>query len=299
MIGGGGSIGNKPPGAPPPKIADAPAAAPTAKPGDAARPAPSDQFEKTARPRLDGGIGAANRLAREASGPTDLLMLARDNPAAARQLVATLAGQSAAALSEIERELVGARALLEKLAAERFAKGARDKVGEELNKHRARIAALKLHYAMASRKTALLQQLAGRLGDPRLSDEIDRILSQHNKLKSRWGKRHHLLASSEAIFGDEADTPAHLKEVVSTDMRGSGSAPAVGDALHEISPRRIISEVIARTLDGSERAKGDAHVEALRGEHGKALQHYALLADLLESALERDPFGGGHGPSQR
>ncbi len=297
MIGGGGNIGMRPPGAPPPKVADPPAPAATTQTTDPAPRAPSDQFDKSVRPRLDGGPGATNRLAREASGPTDLLELARHSPAAARQLVATLASQSAAALSEIERELAGARALLEKLAAERFAKAARDQTAEELGKHRSHIAALKLRYAMTSRKAALLQQLAGRLGDPRLGDEIDRILGQHKKLKSRWGRRQHLLAAGEALFGEHRDTPTHLREVVNTDVRGSGAAASVAEALHDVSPRRIISEVIARTLDGSERTKG-AHVEALRGDYGRALQHYALLADLLEGTLERDPFGGGHGSSQ-
>jgi hypothetical protein len=232
---------------------------------------------------ISAGVG-------EARGATHLLQLARTNPAAARQLVASLMGQSASALADIEAELAGARSLLGELAAERFAKAARDKIADEMRKRRDKIAALKLRQQLASRKMALLQQIAGKLGDPRLDDEIDKILQQHRRLKTDWGKRHHLLTLGSAMYSAEEDTPEHLRYVVSTEVRSGVRSEEVGEAISELSPRRALSDMIARSIDGTVAPKGDKHAAARRGEFGKSIQNFTFVSDLVDSSLEADPF---------
>lgn len=233
---------------------------------------------------------------REARGATHLLQLARSNPVAARQLVASLMGQSASTLADIEAELVAARNVLSQLAAERFTKAANDKVGEELRRRREKISGLKLRQQLASRKMALLQQIAGKLGDPRLDDEIDKILQQHRRLKTDWGKRHHLLTLGSTMYSAEDDTPEHLRYVVQTDVRASSRSEEVGAAISELSPRRVMSDMIARTIDGSAAPKSDKHAAARRGELGKSIQNYTFVSDLVDASLDVDPFAPDEEP---
>lgn len=287
MVGDGGKIGG-PPGVPLPAQ---PPDTQAPKPEQKGAQAPRDSFVKSdGRPRMDSGAKTqAARLGREASASTDVLRLARENPAAARQLVATLASQSAATLSEIEKALAVVRQMMEKLAKERFAKEARKNVAKELKKEREKIAGLKRRMQMGLRKMALLQQIAGKLGDPRLDEELDRILNNHKKLKSAWGKRHHLLSIGSSLFGDDPDTPDHLRQVVKAEVRGS-HAEEVGDTLTQLSPRAVIAELIARTIDGSTREQAEDRSAARRGELGRPVQSYALLSDLFDETLGSDPW---------
>ncbi len=292
MIGGGsGKIGG--PGGMPP-VAQPEAPGQPAKTATTAGPAaPSDRFEQTQVPRAPtpGAPSAITPEGREARGATHLLQLARTNPVAARQLVASLMGQSAATLAEIESELAGARNVLSQLAAERFTKSAQAKVSDELRKRRERIAGLKLRQQLASRKMALLQQIAGKLGDPRLDDEIDKILQQHRRLKTDWGKRHHLLTLGSTMYSAEDDTPEHLRYVVQTDVRVSSRSEEVGAAISELSPRRVLSDMIARTIDGTPApGKTDKHAAARRGELGKSIQNYTFVSDMVDASLNGDPF---------
>jgi hypothetical protein len=294
---GGGRIGAPPGGGLPPVTVDAtpkdthPAAKePTAK-GSAA---PGDRFEKSeARgTQAQAAAGRPVHLGGEGSGSTDVLRLARENPTAARHMVAQLTAGAASTLSEIERELVAARAVLDKLAAEKFSKNAREKMGKEIRKQREKLSALKLRFAMGTRKAALLQQVAGKLGDPRLDQEIDRLLAHHHKLKTDWGRRHHLLSVGGELYGDDGDTPEHLRQVVKAEIRSGIHGEEVGNTLSQISPQAVIAELIARTIDGTTRASAVEKASgAMRGELGRPLQSYAMLTDLLDQSLEDDPFG--------
>ena len=287
---GGGKIGG-PGGVTPPVTTDAPAdTAPVAKPTTTTV---SDRFEQggAVRSSSPAPAGLAGE-AREARGATHLLQLARDNPAAARQLVASLMAQTASTLAEIEGEIAGARNVLSQLASERFTKVAQDKVGEDLRKRRERISSLKLRQTLGTRKMALLQQIAGKLGDPRLDDEIDKILQQHRRLKTDWGKRHHLLTLGSAMYSTDDDTPGHLRYVVRTEVRSGARSAEVGEVISELSPRRVLSDMIARTIDGSQAPKPDKHAAARRGELGKSLQNYTFVSDLVDGSLESDPFDG-------
>lgn len=262
-----------------------------------APPSPSDRFEQTqaARSGAPGSPTAMTSESREARGATHLLQLARTNPVAARQLVASLMGQSAATLAEIEAELAAARSLLGQLAAESFTKAAQAKVSDELRKRRERIAGLKLRQQLASRKMALLQQIAGKLGDPRLDDEIDKILQQHRRLKSDWGKRHHLLTLGSNMYSADDDTPEHLRYVVQTEVRSSARSDEVGEAMAELSPRRVLSDMIARTIDGTPAPPPEKHAAARRGELGKSIQNYTFVSDLVDASLKSDPFAAKGG----
>ncbi len=296
MIGGGGRIGKPPAGvtAPP---ADQSETAGAAKESAAAAPstgsaAPkaSDGFEKVP---ARGGMGQLTGANLGRDGGADLLRLGRDNPAAASRIAEGLLAQAKSTLSEIESEMAAAKNLLQSLAAERFSKSARDKMAEELKRKRDKLAGLKLRYHTGMRKMALLQQIAGRLGKPDIEQELDRVLSRHAKLKTDWGRRYHLLSLGELLFGADADTPEHLQEVIRADVRAGGRGEEVGDALHEISPRRIIGELIARTLDGSSPGEPSHHGVALRGELGRSLQGYAMLSELFEKSFGSDPLDKG------
>jgi 2-polyprenyl-6-methoxyphenol hydroxylase-like FAD-dependent oxidoreductase len=104
MIGGGGKIGG---GVPPSSRIERSVATDSGKAGNDGPAAEkhSDSFERGAKAAAEA---KPQPLAKEASGTTDVLRLARENPAAARQLVATMAAQSATILSQIEQELAGA-----------------------------------------------------------------------------------------------------------------------------------------------------------------------------------------------
>jgi hypothetical protein len=294
MVGGGGKIGG-PPGVPPPVTPETTSKAPQpdGKPTAMQQGRATDSFEKAAARTFDAGGARPNALGPESSGSTDLLRLARDNPAAARRLVATLASKSATTLSQIEAEIAAARVVLEKLARERFAEEARNQKRAELDAHRRKIAALKRQLATGARKMALLQQLAGQLGDPRLDHEITRLLGHNDKLKTDWGRRHHLLSIGSSLYGDDAGTPEHLRRVIKAEVRGTRQADDASETMQELSPRRVIAELVARTLDGSVREPREPYDDAARGQYGKSMQGYALLADVLDAALARDPLDEG------
>ncbi len=295
MIGGGGNrIGRPPTGVPAaPQGEGAPQKAGDAN--HAPAPRPSDSFEKNVAAKGLAGPPKPTGLTREGT-PSDFLKLARDNPQAALRIADGMAAQAKGALGEIEREMVAARNVLQSLANEKFTKAARDKVAQQLKKHREKLQGLKGRYHTSLRKMGMLQQVAGRLRDSELEEEIDKLLSRHGKLQTDWGRRHHLLSLGELLFGDEADTPEHLREVVRADVRGSPRNDAMGDAIAAISPRRIIAELVARTLDGTTRPEGDLDKrDALRGELGRSLQSYAMLGEALEESLGADPLARGDG----
>jgi hypothetical protein len=287
MVGGGGKIGGGPPGS----RVDAPAPSPIDNaPTKVDTPArkPGDSFERATGA---GGEVGPQKLARESSGSTDVLRLARENPAAARQLVATMATQTANVVAQLQQELAGARAVLQELAAQRFTKKAQSDQARELKRHRDKLASLKMRLHLGTRKMALLQQLAGKLGDPRLDEELDRLLKHHEKLKTDWGRRHHLLSIADSFYGADAATPEHLQEVVRADVRTGGRGEAVGSALSEVSPRRVIAELIARTLDGSAPTEvSELPDVGQHGEHGTALKTWGAVRDIMVASLDVDPL---------
>ncbi|MEO0811219.1 MAG: hypothetical protein AAFY60_00050 [Myxococcota bacterium] len=287
MVGKSGKVGG--PGGPPLLGTDSPAE----MPGKASKaPAkPNDSFSRASRAQAPNVPAQNSGFTRDVTGASNLFQLARANPEAAKQMVASLTSQASATLSELESARVAAQAVMEKLAKEKFTKEAVKKQAEELRKQREKISSLKLRHQMASRKMALLQQIAGKLGDPRLDDEIDKLLSQYKKHKTDWGRRYNALAMGQSLYGDLADTPEHLQEVVKANVHPVGRARELGEAFEELSPRKVISELIARSIDGSTRVvERDAQTAARRGEYGKSVQNYAFLSEIMEDSLGRDPL---------
>ncbi len=283
MVGKSGKVGG--PGGPTVVSGQSPTDFP-AKPKGAE--APNDSFTRT---RTPGSKGPPTSLAREVTGATNLFQLARTNPQAARQMVATLTAQATTALNELEAARVAAQTVMEKLAKERFTKEALKKQAEELRAKREKLSSLKLRHQMASRKMALLQQIAGELGDPRLDEEIDKLLSQYRKHKTDWGRRYNALAMGQSLYGDLADTPEHLQEVVKANVHPVGRARELGEAFEDLSPRKVISELIARSIDGTTRVvECESTSAAKRGEYGKSIQNYAFLSEVMEDSLGRDPL---------
>jgi hypothetical protein len=289
MIGGGGKIGGGPPG---PRIDNPPTDAPKSqRTGEAQSQKPGDSFERGAAGKAAAeGAPKPAKLGKESSGSAEVLRLARENPAGARQLVATMASQTATTIAALEKEMAGARATLEQLAAEKFTKKAQAEKGRELKKKREKIGQMKMRLQLGARKMALLQQIAGKLGDPRLEEELDRLLSHHKKLKTDWGQRHHLMSIGETLYGDDAETPEHLREVMRADVRTGGHGEEVGNVLQEISPRRVIAELIARTLDGSVGEATATPDLGNRGEHGRAIKTWSAVRELVLASLDTDPL---------
>ncbi len=295
-VGGGGKIGG---GFPPQPLEGGPqklgqksvSSTQTSQSG----PKASDAFEMSGGRIRDPMV---KDMSREPSQSADVLRLARDNPAGAKQLAATMRARSQELLGRIQQEQAGARAALEQLGAKKFSKDELKKRAEELRQKREKLMRLKTRHTMGERKLALLQRLAGRLGDPRLNEELDRLLGHHDKLNTDWGKRHYLLGIGEYFFGDEEDTPEHLREVVRTSMRGVTHAEATSVALQKVSPRRVISELIARTIDGSTPASLDGAGADNEGPrhpiteeaYGSAFQTWSSLRETIQGALRRDPL---------
>jgi len=267
----------------------------------AASPAPvaaRDKFELAAAADRPGGAAAQTGSSsglRELSRGDDLLQLARENPAAARQVVADFAAKTGTILNEIERELAGARVLCDQLAKERFNRKALEASRRELRKQRSMLTTLKLRHQLTCRKMALLQQIAGRLGDPRLDEEIDRILTKHKRLKTSWGRRQHLLSAGTVLYGSDAESPAHLSHVVKTPVRTAGDSEQTGETLAKISPRLLLADLMARTLDGSTRPEADESApsessSALCGELGPSVRNWSLFSALVDDVEDEDPF---------
>lgn len=254
--------------------------------------APQDSFSRSANAAAKPGSAPGTAFAREAPGAQNLFQLARTDPAAARQLVRGLATQVGAALNEIEQARVGAQSVLEKLAAKRFNKEALEAKRDELRREREKLSGMKLRAQMASRKMALLQQVAGKIGDPRLDEEIDKLLQQHKRLKTSWGRRYDALSLGKSIFGDYDDTPEHLRTVVKTEVRAGGRSGDVSEALENLSPRQAVSELIARSIDGSTRIVSPNRLSdaAKRGELGRSTQNFSFLSNALSDDFEEDPF---------
>ena len=245
---------------------------------------PRDQFEvKSGATTRNGNL---TQVMQEKTKGADVLKLARDNPAAARQLVANLALTTSSLMTSIETEKAALRLLLEQLSAKRFKKSEVKKESAKLKQHRANLRKLKLQLQISQRKMNLLEQIAGKLGNPKLESEISRILQRHQKLRSRWGKRHHLLSLGKVLYDAEEETPKHLEHVVQTEVPGGLQAEQLSEQLEEISPRRNLSEMMVRTIDGSVKTAEQTNVRE------KTFGHYTELTEVIHESLTNDPRGG-------
>jgi len=297
MIGNGGNrIGRPPAGVPdsaPKDVGGVPAkaasvATPAGPAGQTSAKAP-DKFEKAGRgPHERVAVGATG-LGRESAG-ADVLKLTRESPAAAIRICEGLLAQSRATLGDIERELAGARAVLDALVRERFSKEALAKSGQALREKRDKVAALKRLQQACARRMSLLQQVAGHLASPALEREIDDFWKQHGRLRSGWGRLYHVLSLGEALFSADVDAPEHLRDVVQTSIRASTHGAEVAEILGDLSPQRIIAELLARTLDGSTSDVTHHHPQVARGDLGRAMQSYALAMQLFLQSAATDPF---------
>lgn len=284
MVGDGGKIGGPmiPPTIPQKTQEPAPKKEMASKPPDA-----YTQGNPYLVSRARSQRAAFDRDVTEAS---NLFELARSNPAGAKRLLQSVAAQVTAVLAEIEAARVTAQNLVQKLAKEQFAKEAMTTHAKRLKRERERLNRLKLRYQLSSRKMALLQQIAGKLGDPRLNEELDQILRRYRKLQTDWGRRHNALTVGAKLFGNDPDTPEHLHEVVKTEVRAGVRAQETRRAIENYSPHSAVSELIARSIDGTTRVVDRKDSPAWRGEYGKSAQKYAFLSEVLGDSLQRDPF---------
>ena len=163
------------------------------------------------------------------------------------------------------------------------------------------------NYCMEQAKYEEFNRLARRRGErepERFYRMADKALDRATRLAGKFGltasdrtgvkvKRPSTGGSDrrKRFFGADEDTPEHLREVIKADVKIGFTASEVGDALPEISPRRVIAELIARTLDGS---VGDESAEppslGSDGEHGRTLQTWSAMSDIMSTSLARDPL---------
>jgi hypothetical protein len=286
MIGGGNRIGGNS-GLPEPKVDPSGAALP--KGGQESQPRQlGDRFEK-APP--GGQERSGPQAASEAPGRADLMTLNRDPAASTKRLGDSLSNQARALLGDIEREQAQARLVADKLVSEKFTKAARDKVAKELRKRREAIGSLKERYRATLRKLGQMQHAGVQLGARRLDRDIEKISAQHAKFRTDWGRRLHLLGSADSLLGPDDETvPDFLRETVSAQVEASQQA---GEVLHALSPQRALSELAARTLDGSSREPSLLEAVPHADKGGRSAQAAAMLAELTERSVSRDPFAKG------
>ena len=292
MIGGGGKIGE---GGGPPKVPDNTAKEPATQspPQRGGSAQPSDLFEaKGMMPATAHRAGSAPNIAGEAEVNTaaEMLLLAKQNPAAAKRLVANLTAQNNTAMGELEKAMLAARSILSELGAERFSRKKRQEKQRELRKARDSIAALKRRINMGNRRISLLQQLAGELGNPRLDQELERLLSHHRELETDWGRSHHIISMGELLYGATPETPEHLQEVVRANM-GGPSSDSIAAAMHEASPRRAIAELMARGLDGTTVGTSGPNPLPVGQELPKTLDTYGHVTAVINDAAARGLLG--------
>lgn len=313
MIGGGGRIGGPPPNPGASQVQTPAEASATTSAGAAGKTSPGDKpgsvttggvsaprdgFEKGAA--LRAGLGAPTAAGLGAEKMVNLHELARENPAAAKQMLATMQGQTDHAAQKLQSELAAGKVIVEQLSAKRFSKAALEEKRAELRRKREKLQAMQMRLRMTKRKMSLLQQLAGQLDEPELEEQFSRLLGNHKKLQTDWGRHHHLLDVADLFYGADEATPDHLREVIKAEIRAGSAARRVSERLESISPRRVISELIARTLDGSPVTVGDEDplpVDSLL-DYGTVLQSWAGMSEIMIEALAKDPLASKRKPNE-
>jgi hypothetical protein len=211
----------------------------------------------------------------ETTGEGSILKLVRENPEAAGRLLATMLAQTTAARGQIAREVEAAKQILAGLAAASFHRREVERAQRELRKRYDNISVLKRRLQLGLRKAQLLQQLAGSPSGARLDAEIERLVAQYRQLHGQRRKMH-LLDSAQLLFS-EADMPDHLHDVQRQQVAASAPDHLATEA-SQVSPRRVLAELIARNLDGS-------RPETRTRSHG-LLPAWERLSGLLHDEME-------------
>jgi hypothetical protein len=292
MVDGGGKIKGAPVPLPTTSTVEGPKEkSRTQGPAKALVKSPADHFERSiSKP----GARQVPTLLNEASGRTDLLRMAKDNPEGLKRLLTTMLKQQQTGLTKFEAEMAGMRALLENLARERFKKKAMSEKGREMLKRRQSLKSMKSRLHMGRRKMSLLSKLATAMGKAELSEAVDDLLARYGRLSRDWEKRRLSLEVAEYVYAEPDETAEHLQHVLRAKVMSGHRGQVAGDVMHEVVPTRVISELIARTLDGSTNARDvELEPEGSKGQLGETLEHWTAVRRMFLDTLRHDPFAPG------
>lgn len=291
--GGGRRVGG-PQGPIVPTPADSPKKADEVK-NQPQQQAPNDAFDKGAAApkkapdmpttgpqlRMDGGEQKFN----------DMLRQTRNDPKALSQLANTLNVAYNRFANEFAADKGKASTILDQLSAQKFSQAAVENARSELGALRERMAVTKHRMAIQKRRLRALKQLAGRVSDSRLAEEIAAIEARMEMMESDWGESFVGLGLGRVTYTpDNDETPEHLKKVVKTHVgntKKTADGKELGDLLSEMHPARIVTQVAAREIDKQPKKKLSEDVmqrvrKEKRGPHGRTVQAFAALYELFE-----------------
>ncbi len=254
---------------------------------------PSDGFER----------GAATKKAPEPSGPqapsiklegdqkfNEMLRQTRNDPKALSSLANTLNLTYNRFASEFQGDKTKVSTLLDQLSQAKFSQAALEQTRGEIASLRERMSVTKHRMAIQKRRLRALKQLAGRVSDTRLAEEIAFIEARVELLETGWAESFVGLGLGKVIYSPgQDDTPEHLKKVVKTQVshtKRQQDAEALGELMSEIHPARMVSQRAARELDGKAKRVSEEVLERVRkeqkGTHGRSVQAFAALYELFE-----------------
>jgi hypothetical protein len=259
--------------------------------------APNDGFER--------GAQQAPKKAPDATGPqmqikldgeqkfNDMLRQTRNDPKALSQLANTLNLAYNRFASEFAADKGKASALLDQLSQAKFSASAVEQTRAEVGSLRERMAVTKHRMAIQKRRLRALKQLAGRVSESRLAEEIAAIEARMEMLETGWAESFVGLGLGKVIYTPEnPDTPEHLKKVVKANVGNSkknADSEDLGELISEIHPARVVAQVAAREIDQTKKKKlSDEVMQKVRkekqgGGHGRTVQAFAALSELFDN----------------
>lgn len=263
--------------------------------------APGDGFERSAGAKrapdkmgneTTAGAAAAPRVESDQRF-NEMLRQTKNDPKALAQLAQTLTMTQARFAAEFNNDKSKAGQLLDKLTEQRFAQGAVEQTRAELGQLRERMHTAKQRMSVQKRRLRALKQLAGRVGDSRLADELANIEARVELLDTGWAESFVGLGLGKVIYSPEnPDTPEHLRKVVKASVQNTKraqDAEALGDLLSEMHPARLVTRVATREVAG-EAPRSKEVIAAVRkeagGAHGRTMQAFAALYQLFEEDAE-------------
>ena len=229
------------------------------------------------------------RLGDGVSEATDILKLAREDRVAAQKLALTMAKQLKSMASKLQGEKQAARAVISKMSAEKFSKRAQSKHARELRQRRERIKSMKQRLLVGSRKLSLAQRLAGWVGFSRLEEELEEWLQTLGQGKNGRRKLAQVLGAGELLHGIDDAAPEHLRGVYRAMVGRGVKGDGFGTALSEVSPKRIIADAMARTLQGTAGLGSSEGVEVHKAA-GRTFEAWNRFSNSVNEALAKDPL---------
>jgi hypothetical protein len=154
------------------------------------------------------------------------------------------------------------------------------------------MAASRKHMATQKRRLRGLKQLAGRVPEPRLAQEIAAIEAELAEAGADWEQAEIGLGLGKVIYGEQnkEEVPQHLRKVVKAQVQGlkkhASEVEGIGELLGEIHPGRKVASIAAQQIDGAKKPASKEVMEKVRAEaknkHGRTIGGFAALYALLE-----------------